>query len=198
MCPTGPGSVFECAETLVRAIAGIRNVITTHRDVIWKTNSQELLQGHTHHWKLNVPLLNPSRRVYYEDQSMLQLGEEPLSYRSDSLYFRDKQLWTDAVTVDRFLLEYIVTIDKYWRDVGQTCSEKPFFRVIHRGSLSDQQAMQEFLPCDLQYAKVPLCPCGSSRGEEICTVHNEFVRWPVFGISPADRARSVNRFHYWQ
>ncbi|MCJ1296185.1 hypothetical protein MMC34_007751 [Xylographa carneopallida] len=52
--------------------------------------------------------------------------------------------------------------------------------------------MKEFLPCDLQYAKVSLCPCGSSRGEEICTVHNKFVRWPVFGISPTDRAWSVH------
>ncbi|MCJ1431002.1 hypothetical protein MMC27_000352 [Xylographa pallens] len=185
MCPLGPvdQSVFRVAETLVLAIADVRHVITTHRGVIWKANAQELLQGHAHHWKLNVPLVNPSHRVYYEEQGMLQLGNK------HSSYCKTEQPWTVADTLDGFLSQYILTIDSYWRNVGQTRDEKRFFRIIQRGSLSDQLAMRKFLPCDLPYAKVPLCPCGSSRGEEICTVHNEFVRWPVFGISPADRSR---------
>ena len=179
-------SVFRVSETLVSAVAGVRHVITTHRDVIWKTNAQEILLGHAHHWKLNVPILNPNHRVYYKDHGMLQQGNQPPSYSEI------EQPWTVTDTFEDFLSQYILTIESYWHDVGQIRDKKRFFRLIHRGPLFDQLAMRKFLPRDLQYAEIPLCPCGSNRGEEICTVHNEFVRWPVFGISPADRARLAN------
>ncbi|MCJ1383358.1 hypothetical protein MMC17_006471 [Xylographa soralifera] len=183
MCPVEPVDrcVSRFAETLVSAIAGVRKVMTTHRDVIWKTNAQELLQGQAHHWKLNLPLEDANRRVYYEDQDMLQLGDESPSYSTS------KQPWAIADTFAGFLSQYRLTVESYWHHEGQIRGGKRFFRIIHRGSLSNQ--LRKFLPCELQYTKVSLCPCGSSRGEEICTVHNEFVRWPVFGISPADRAR---------
>ncbi|MCJ1393794.1 hypothetical protein MMC18_006670 [Xylographa bjoerkii] len=185
MCPVERVDHYESqiAETLVSAIDRVRKVITTHQDVIWKTEAEDLLQGRAHDWKLNFPSENARGRVYYEEQSMLQLGDDPPAYCNY------EQPGTVADTFGCVLSQYKVTVDSYRDGICQTNNQKRFFRVMHRGSLPDQLAMRKFLPRDLKYAKVPLCPCGSTRGEEICTAHKRFVRWPVFGISLADRAR---------
>ena len=178
-------SVSQLTTRLFSAIAGVFEVITTHQDVIWKAEVQDHTRGRTHSWKISIPVYNAGGQVNYQEYDILQCADKP------PWDCKTEPLVASAKTIGRLLSLYKLTIEDYWDEVRQSNDHKNFFRLLHRGFLSDQRVMRTFLPCGLKYATIPLCSCGSTRGEEICTGNGEFVRWPIFGIAPTDRTKFV-------